>query len=264
MHQLDDLHCHVHDPRLRPHLPVIRQRCHDALLRRVVSCSTGPDDWQALAELAADWPQLIPAFGLHPWYTVTVVEDWLEQLRSLLLAHPRALIGEAGLDGSAEQDPLDLQRVALRDQLRLAQELNRPVVVHVVRAWSELIVDLEQLTPPAGVLIHASTADAALIEHLLPLGAWFSYGGAITNPERRRARASLQACPADRLLLETDCPDNLPANAPAALRDSHGDMLNDPSQIQQVLQVAAALRGEDPAALAARCRDNADRFLEAW
>ncbi|HYR58939.1 MAG TPA: TatD family hydrolase, partial [Chthoniobacteraceae bacterium] len=95
---LYDAHNHLHDARLAPHLPAILESLRALDLRGAVVNGTREDDWDAVAALARDHEWIIPSFGLHPWHAPQRSPQWLDALRRQLDAHPRAGIGEIGLD----------------------------------------------------------------------------------------------------------------------------------------------------------------------
>lgn len=135
--------------------------------------------------------------GMHPWH-VTVLPDERQLLRLKELAgHPQVLaVGEAGLDKLAEA-PLELQQEVFIQQAQLAEEVGKPLVLHVVKAADELLQAKRSLRPSVPWIIHGFRGKAALAKQYLEHGFYLSFG-------ERYQEEALRAVPADRLFIETD------------------------------------------------------------
>ena len=99
-----------------------------------VVCGTCEGDWEAVLAHAASEPRVLPMLGLHPWRVAEAAPGWLGRLEALLVDH-RVGVGECGLDFARKDSDRGAQMLAFRQQLRLARCLERPVALHVVRAW---------------------------------------------------------------------------------------------------------------------------------
>lgn len=112
-----------------------------------ISCAVQEADWEDALGYASISPYILPALGVHPWYLHNTTTDWLKRLESLLLQHPRALVGEIGLCKMArnlrteenKEFALQRQRKAFSDQMHLAAKLRRPVSVHCVKQHRVLL-----------------------------------------------------------------------------------------------------------------------------
>ncbi len=190
--------------------------------------------------------------GLHPWRVASAPVDWARRLREAALAH-RVGIGECGLDFAIQGDRT-LQEEALRVQLRLAREVDRPIALHCVRAWGRMLAILcEEGLPRAGGLIHAYSGSAAMAVIFQDLGLHLSFSGGIARPGNRKAAAVLPVVRADRLLLESDAPDQ-----------GIGDGLNEPARITSVIRAIGSLRPESESSLAELAYANGTRLFEGW
>ena len=247
---LTDAHCHLSDERLAADLPAVMARAAGAGVTRLVSCATGPRDWPLALDIAARFPSVIPALGVHPWFLDERPGNWLDMLEGLLARWPAAFVGEFGLDalrGAADGRAL----AAMREQIELAIRLGRPFVLHVVRAWPAVLDILRDRAPlPVPFILHAYSGGAELVPELARLGAYFSFAGSVTNPGARRVIRALKIVPVERLLLETDAPDFLPAEMPDRTRP------NEPANLPLVLRAAAAIRQTTPESLARQIAHN--------
>lgn len=133
--------------------------------------------------------------GIHPWY-IAAPDDKKNCLEALV-RHPQVLaVGEAGLDKLADA-PMDLQIEVFEFQARLAEEVEKSLVIHLVKATDELLKLRRTLRPAMPWVIHGFRGKAALAEDYLRHGFYLSFG------EKYQAEALLTT-PADRLFIETD------------------------------------------------------------
>ena len=252
--KLFDSHNHVQDERLLPDIGNVMRRASEAgvVAMGVKGCCEA--DWPRVVALMDSYAGICPSFGLHPWFIKERSSDWLAALKSLLREYPQAGVGEIGIDHAIEgRDDEDQEAVFLL-QLELAGKLGRPVSIHCRRAWGRLIELLDGFGGlPHGMLIHCFGGSAEVAKELVKRGGYISFSGSITRPNNRKAEAAINAVPEDRILIETDAPDILPAGA--------AGILNEPANVRLVLAKAAGLRGMPQAELAELTFANAQRFF---
>jgi TatD DNase family protein len=169
-----DAHLHLQDEALSAQLAEVLQRADDAGVRYFASNGAEEADWPIVLVQARAHPQIIPCFGVHPWYVSNLSPQWHEKLAGHLDAIPSG-IGEIGLDRWKEPRDEKVQEEVFRIQLDLARQRKLPVMIHCVRAWGWLMDVLRSEAPlPAGMLIHAYGGSADLIQPLADMGAYFS------------------------------------------------------------------------------------------
>jgi Mg-dependent DNase len=148
------------------------------------------------AEALTDWSERLISVGLHPWY---VAADWEEQLRILgeVAGKKRVmLIGETGLDKLCKTD-FELQQTVFLRQIELSEEVQKPLIIHCVKAWQELMDIRKKALPSVPWIIHGFRGKPELASQLLELDIYLSYG------ERFNAE-SVRITPLERLCTETD------------------------------------------------------------
>lgn len=256
-----DAHLHLQDHRLAGSRERLLAQAREAGVSDLCTCATAPDDWETTEALAgtASPMRIHVAFGVHPWHAADLPDGWPDRLRSVLLRHPQAAVGEAGLDGLGKGPPLPVQRPVLEAQIGLAIELGRPLVLHGARAWAPLYDCCKaygRKLPP--FLLHGFSGSPDQLRDWSRLGAFFSFSGSICNPASTRLRALPPLVPDDRLLVETDSPDMLPFDG-VPLRP--GTRLNGPANLPRVIREVAALRETDAGATAELSEKNALRFF---
>lgn len=261
--ELTDSHVHLQDETFIRDLDSVLDRARQAGVRRFICNGTRVSDWPRVAELAQNHPDIIPCFGLHPWFVNERDENWLEKLSSFL-HNEKAGVGETGLDRWIKGYDESAQETCFRAQLKLARYYQKPAMVHVLRAWDWLMKILKDEKPPAaGLLLHGFGGPADLIEPLIDKNAYFSVAGNILRADKTRAHVAVRKIPADRLLIETDAPD-MPPPIQYCIQDVKtidGKPRNEPANLPLILEGIANLRDEPPQRLAEIVSQNADSFF---
>jgi TatD DNase family protein len=236
MVQFFDSHCHLQDERIYGKSESIIARARYAGVTRLLCCGTCESDWPTVSELACRYPEIIPAFGLHPWFAATRSGRWLESLDNFLSAAPSAALGEIGLDHALDEKNYEDQASVFIVQLKLARRLRRPLSIHCRKAWGDLLrIVNEQGGFPDGGVIHSYSGAPDLIPELERLNASFSFSGSITHNRNLRGRASSAAVSDRRLLIETDAPDIPPVGVEQGA--------NEPANLNAIARTLAEIRG---------------------
>jgi TatD DNase family protein len=163
-------------------------------------------------------------------------------------------IGETGLDGVGERRArLADQEVVFRAQLALARERRLPLMLHILDAHGRAFEILRGDGVPSGGVIHSYSGSAEMARDYLALGLSLSFAGSVTHPGAKRARAAAAVVPRDRLLVETDAPDQTPA--------PHRPGLNEPAYLGTIVSALAAARGEPAEEVARGTEGNARRLF---
>ncbi len=252
--KLFDSHNHMQDERLQPDLTQVMNRARKVGVTKMAIKGCCESDWPRVIKIAESYEGIYMAFGLHPWFIAERSPDWLSTLENLLMQYPQASVGEIGIDHATEdRDDADQESVFLA-QLEIARRLNRPVSIHCRRAWGRLIELLDEFGElPRGMLIHCFGGSAEVAAELMKRGGYISFSGSITRPNARKAGPAIRSVSSDRLLLETDAPDILPTTAEGPL--------NEPANLQFVLEKAAELRSVSEEVLAELTFANTSRFF---
>jgi len=224
----------------------VLDRARAAGVTRVVTIGTGLDSCRAALELAETHGGVFAALGIDPHRAATDDADRIDELRSLL-AHPRVVaVGETGLDDFHRQATLDQQAQLFRAHLALADELEKPVVIHSRSADAATADELEGF---AGTVVLHCFSEPGLLPVALERGYYVSFAGNVTFPNATELRDAAAQIPADRILAETDSP----YLAPQPLRGRP----NEPAHVVHTVRVLAEVRGESAGELASRIDANA-------
>jgi TatD DNase family protein len=214
---------------------------------------------EAVVRLAAAHPDVFAAVGIQPNDTAQASPgDW-ERIVAMVGSPKVVALGETGLDRYWDHSPIEIQQEFLDRHLRLAQERKLPVILHCREAEADLLPTLRAAVergPLSGVL-HSFSGDAAFAAACLELGLYLSFSGAVTYTNKKFAaiREVAAQAPADRLLIETDCP----YLTPHPLRGK--EKRNEPANVRLTAQVLADLRGCPIDALDQQTTANARRLF---
>lgn len=166
--------------------------------------ATSQSDWQPVLAVSERILGVYPCLGIHPWYVDTAVGNWEGELINLLRSHPLAMVGEIGLDKGRPN--YLLQQDIFRRQLQIAADLNRPVHIHCVKAWDEMLEIIGEFRD-VKMLLHRFSGDEILVQKFRMLNAYFS----VLNDK------VYEVIPDNRLLVESDAPSGL--KSPEAVVD---------------------------------------------
>ncbi len=274
--RLYDAHNHLQDERFEGRQPELVSVCRVEGVVGMVVNGACESDWPEVERLARCYPDLVrPSFGYHPWYLGERTQEWQATLLRYLETVPGAVVGEIGLDRWKPGLPYADQEEAFLCQMRLASERGIPASIHCLQAWGRLFELLRAGPRPAcGFLLHSYGGPVEMVAPLAKLGAYFSLPGYFAHERKHRQRAAFRAVPRDRLLIETDAPDqSLPrpdperaegqAGGEAWGRERHAlrsgpaaSPINHAANLKAVYEFGACLLGEPLPALADQVEAN--------
>jgi TatD DNase family protein len=278
-----DAHNHLQDERFEGRRQELMTVARGAGVVRMVVNGACEEDWPAVARLAREFPEVIPSFGYHPWYLGERTNGWRETLVKWLDQTPGAVLGEVGVDRwmlenpdrwrryrqgavSFAGDPPDwsLQETMLVAQLEIAAARELPVTIHCLRAFGRLLEILA--SGPrlrAGFLLHSYGGPFELVDRFAELGGYFGFPGSFLDPRKQRQQEVFRRIPIDRLLVETDAPDQMPPESyrPSVLTGPTGSLLNVPANLAAIHAGLAALIGKPLESLTGQLAGNFDRLF---
>jgi TatD DNase family protein len=241
-----DAHCHLADPRYSfTALNDIIARSKKAQISSWIQGGVSPLDWDRQQVIQNRYgSNVIMAFGLHPWWVSQCNNSSLED--GFCLLERRALqapaIGELGLDFSTNfnsKEALDRQKVAFNFQLKLAQTLGKPLIIHAVRSHDHVISELQKKAPfKTGGIVHSFNGSLDVAKEYLALGFLISIGGSITKLGYKSLKKAVSCIPPDKIVIETDSPDQIPR-----LPGLPTNVLNEPANLIGIAKYLSDLCG---------------------
>ena len=220
MMQLFDTHTHfdvAHFDHDRQHLAVQAKQVGVEALVLIGFIESRFDELIQTHQQLQDWenvPQSYLAPGLHPFYIEQHQQAHLQRLEQVLKQHDCVAVGEIGLDTFLKQhkrpDAFAKQQHYFNAQLELATHYQKPVLLHIRKAHAEALAILKAQKFKLGGIAHAFSGGVEEAKALVKLGFKIGVTGQITNPNAKKLHQVVQAIGAERLVIETDCPDMTP------------------------------------------------------
>jgi TatD DNase family protein len=236
---LIDSHCHLDSAEFDADRDEVIRRALDAGVEHMVAIGTGqgPPDLEAGIRLADKYPQFYATVGIHPHDAAKAGPADLRRLEELL-SHPKVIAtGEIGLDYHYDFSPRETQKSIFVEQIAMAAEARKPIVIHTREAWDDTLALLEQHWAPRGIpgIMHCFSGGPDEARSAIRLGFYLSFGGIVTFPKALDLQAAAREAPSDRILVETDAP----YLAPVPKRGKR----NEPALVVHTARKLAELRG---------------------
>jgi TatD DNase family protein len=245
-----DSHCHLDHQQFGGEVEALLERAAAAGVQHFLTIGTadGPPVLDVAIRLAERFPNVWATVGVHPHDASKADARTFDELRALS-KHPKvAAVGEIGLDYHYDFSPRERQREVFLEQLRIAREAGKPVIIHTREAWEDTIAVLQG----PGIL-HCFTGDAEQARVGVGLGFHLGFGGVVTFPKSDSVREAARVVPENRLLVETDCP----YLAPVPYRGKR----NEPAYLPHTVRKLAEVRGVSAEEIA---RVTTNNFVELF
>jgi TatD DNase family protein len=255
---LVDTHAHLDADEFDADRDEVIIRAHDAGVTTIITVSTGVESGQRSIELAEKYPGILAAVGIHPHAASTATEADIDSIARMAEHEKVVAIGEIGLDFYRDYSPRDSQLRVLQQQLDLAAQLDIPVIIHCRQAHEEMLAILYDWTTryperPSPGVIHCFMGNGETAQQYLEMGFYLSLGGYITYPVNRDAHDVIRSIPADRLMVETDCPFLTP--------QLHRSQRNEPAYVRYTAEELTKIRNVPLETLAVDTTSNARRLF---
>lgn len=233
---LVDSHAHLDNRQFDNDREAVISAALDNGVGHILTIGCDLDSSVTNVQLAQNHPSLYASVGFHPHDATALDQASLDQLRQLLKQPKVVAVGEIGLDYYRNRSPQAVQQRVFRQQLSLAQEAGKPVIIHDRDAHEDVLTILtEEKAADLGGVLHCFSGDLAMARTCLDLGFYLSFSGTISYPKNEGVREMLKQLPLDRILLETDCP----YLSPQPFRGKR----NEPAYLRYTAQALAEIKG---------------------
>ena len=248
-----DSHCHLDSKEFDADREEVIARALAAGVDTMVAIGTGngPPDLEAGIRLAEKYPAFYATVGVHP-HDASKADAAAFQRLAELTKHPKVVaIGEIGLDYHYDFSPREVQKAVFIEQMRVAADANKPIVIHTREAWDDTIALIRDHWRGGGIM-HCFSGGPEEAKQALDLGFHLSFGGIVTFPKATNIQEAAKIAPLDRILIETDAP----YLAPVPNRGKR----NEPAFVVETAKKLAALRGESFESILAATTANFNRL----
>ena len=199
-----DTHCHLYFEELNKDLDGVLSRANELGVNIFICVGTNINDSHESLTLAQKYKNIYATAGIHPHDSKDAAEDDLQELRKLLDNEKIVAVGEMGLDYFRNISNSDTQKIVFKDQLKLAEETNKPIVFHNREADEDIINILSDFPNVIGVA-HCFSSSYETAIKLIEMGFYISFSGNLTFKNSHLPEVA-KKLPLDRLLVETDSP----------------------------------------------------------
>jgi len=228
-----DTHAHYDDEAFDTDRDELLSRLKEMGVTRIIDPGCDLPSTEKARSIAHRYPGVYFAAGIHPENLDDLPENWIDRLRTFASDERCAAIGEIGLDYYWDKSRIELQKEVFRAQMKLAEELNLPVIIHDREAHEDSMKIVLEFPNVRGVF-HCYSGSAEMAKELLKRGWYLGFDGPVTYKNARKALEVLEICPKDRMLIETDSPYLSPVPMRGKRNDS-GNLIYVAEKIAEVL-----------------------------
>ena len=247
-----DTHCHLDKLDSTPE-EAVKQAKQEGVAT-MVTISVDEESFDFVSNAVMQFKDVYGTVGVHPHDASEFRPSTEQSIHKLARGHDKMIaIGETGLDYHYMNSSSEDQQLAFRKQLRIAVEVNLPVVLHSREAETDTINILKEIPVPALGVAHSFTSSLMMAKTLLDMGWYLGINGIVTFKNAEELREIVRWIPMDRLLLETDSP----FLAPIPFRGKP----NKPAHIPIIASFVAELRNITIEHLAEKTSENAQRLF---
>lgn len=251
---LIDSHAHLGMPQFDRDRREVVGRALEAGVQFIFTVGTDVASGRQAVIIAHEYPSIYAIVGVHPHNVKNMDGESLRQMREIAQDSRVRAYGEIGLDFFRNLSPPQVQMERFRQQIRLARDLNLPVVIHDREAHCETIRILqEEGGEELDVVIHCFSGDFNMARNCLDMGFYLSVPGTITFPKAHQIREVIGQTPLERILIETDCPFLSP--------EPYRGKRNEPSYVRYVTERIAEIKKVPFETVASITSTNAAKFF---
>lgn len=252
---LIDTHAHLDEDAFSFDRAAVVANAAAAGVSRIVTIGTTLASSRAAIAIAAEFPGVYAAVGIHPNYAAVAQPDDWREIEQLANSAKVVAIGETGLDRYWDHTPIEIQQDYFDRHLDLSRRIGKPFIVHCREAEADVVTQLRRATGQGSLngVMHSFAASSETADICLELGLSLSFAGMVTYKKSEDLRQIAARVPADRILVETDSP----YLAPVPNRGKR----NEPAWVRHTAEVIAGVRGVSLEEFAAQTTANAQRIF---
>jgi TatD DNase family protein len=235
--ELIDSHAHIYGSEFADDFDEMLARAAAAGISTIIVVAADLASSYQAVELANRYENLYCTVGIHPHDASTVTEESYTQIASLARGNGKVVaIGEIGLDFYRDRSPRYLQEDVFRRFIRLARELDLPLVIHDRDAHDRVMAILrEEEAASVGGVLHCFSGDLSMARECSEMGFFISIPGTVTYPSNQSLRDVVSGIKIEQMLVETDCPYLSPV--------PHRGKRNEPAFVSLTAAKVAELKG---------------------
>lgn len=206
-YKIFDSHAHYDDEEFDDDRKEVIEELKNNGVIGIMNCSSSYKSIAKTCELINTWDFIYGAVGIHPENADEFKDEMLEEFKEIIKKNPKVkAIGEIGLDYYWDENPdKEIQKDVFRKHMKLAEELNLPVIIHDRDAHEDTLNIIKEFPNVKGV-VHCFSGSVEFAKECLKLGYYIGVTGVVTFKNAKKVVKVVKEVPIERLLVETDCP----------------------------------------------------------
>lgn len=249
-----DSHAHYDDQRFDVDREILLEGMQQKGVSYILNAASNIASSLECINLSKQYEYIYASVGVHPHDVKDITEECMELLEELACQEKVVAIGEIGLDYYYDHSPREVQKYWFRRQIRLAKNVNLPIIIHnrdAHRDTMEIIVS-EDIRSVGGVF-HCYSGSWEMAQQILELGMYISIGGPVTFKNASKSVQVVKNIPMDRLLIETDAPYLTPV--------PHRGKRNDSTYLRFTAEKIAKIKGMTVEDVARQTMENTKKLF---
>ena len=253
-YKIFDSHAHYDDESFDEDREAVIEELRKDGVIGVLNCGSSFEGAVKSVELTKEYPEFYAAVGIHPENANELTEENYETIKSLAINNDKVVaIGEIGLDYYWDENPpKDVQKEVFRKQMKLAEELNLPVVIHDRDAHADTLEIIKEFPNVIGV-VHCFSGSVEFAKQCIAEGYYIGFTGVVTFKNAKKIVEVAKEIPLERMLVETDCP----YMAPVPNRGKR----NQSNYIKYIIEKLAEIKEKDPISLNIALNNNLNALI---
>ena len=260
-YKLIDTHAHLNFDNFKNSLDEIIDNAKQAGVEKIIIPGVTLQDTPEIIKITEKYSNVFGAVAVHPSESKDWKDEYYDEIKKYACHEKIVAIGETGLDYYWDKSFANKQKYVFREHLKLAKEMNLPVIVHDREAHADILEILkeflprsgsEQLIPQVKTIMHCFSGDVEFAFECMEIGCYIAIGGPVTFKNAKNIKEVAQKVPLEKLLIETDAP----FLAPHPFRGKQ----NEPLKIKFIAEEIAKIKGISFEEIANTTSQNAEKI----
>ena len=248
-----DTHAHYDDEQFNEDRVELLNSMEEQGVGTIVNVSAAYNSCRKVIALAKEYPFVYAAVGIHPDEVGSLNEETFAQMKELFKEEKVVAVGEIGLDYYWDNEPREVQKKWFIRQLKLARELDLPVLIHSREAAADTMEIMKEHAKGLSGVIHCYSYSKEMAQEYIKMGFYIGVGGVVTFKNAKKLKEVVEYAPLNQILLETDCP----YMAPVPNRGKRNSSL----YLPEVVKTVAEIKGVSCEEVVAVTESNAVKVL---
>lgn len=252
--ELLDSHAHYNDEKFDDDRDTIIKEAYNSGITTIINAGYSLESSKKAIEIANQYKFMYATVGVSPNDIEDLKGNYIEDIEELAKSYKVVAIGEIGLDYYWNKENKEKQKEIFMEQIKLANKLDLPIVIHTREAVMDTIDILKKIECKKRGVFHCCPLNRELVKEALKLGFYISFAGPVTFKNSKNAAEIINLVPIERILIETDSP----YLSPEPVRGTRNDSRN----VKYIAQKIADIKGLTVEEIAKQTYKNAQKIFE--